>query len=370
MDRTYLSWLNGEVKSEQKEYTKPTRLVADDGTLLAAGWARHNVFDFDRTKVKPSVRAKEWDFYQISNGKYMVQISFANISIGGYVSAVLVDLRNPDKSKKLAAGNVTAPMSLFLGGKNKYALPPKGDVPNKVKYTVGKAEFEFNTGETKRTLYFKSSDKGKAVECRFEMDIPDGLENITTVLPFKDSPTSFFMTTKQNCMPCGGTFKWGDKVFDFSKEDTFCCLDWGRVNTPYRLVWYWGNGSTYLYGNDGTKHTFGFEITWGIGDESKATETCVFYDGKAHKFGAVDVETFPKPDKYMRPWHFVSEDGRFDFVMKPFYDHHSDTNALNLLRMHSHQVHGLWSGTATLDDGTKLEVKDMYAFCEYVENKW
>ncbi len=58
------------------------------------------------------------------------------------------------------------------------------------------------------------------------------------------------------------------------------------------------------------------------------------------------------------------------FVMTPFYDHHADTNALNLLRMHSHQVHGMWNGTAVLDDGTKLEIKDMYAFCEYVENKW
>ena len=23
-----------------------------------------------------------------------------------------------------------------------------------------------------------------------------------------------------------------------------------------------------------------------------------------------------------------------------------------------------------LDDGTVLEIKDMYAFCEYVENRW
>ena len=56
--------------------------------------------------------------------------------------------------------------------------------------------------------------------------------------------------------------------------------------------------------------------------------------------------------------------------MTPFYDHHCDTNALGLLRMHSHQVHGMWNGTAVLDDGTKIEIKDMYAFCEYVENKW
>ena len=30
----------------------------------------------------------------------------------------------------------------------------------------------------------------------------------------------------------------------------------------------------------------------------------------------------------------------------------------------------LWSGTVTLDDGTVLEIKELYAFCEYVENRW
>ena len=38
--RTYPSWLKGEVKSAQKEYTEPTKLLADDGTLLSPGWAR------------------------------------------------------------------------------------------------------------------------------------------------------------------------------------------------------------------------------------------------------------------------------------------------------------------------------------------
>ena len=370
--RTYKSWLKGEIKSEQKEYTESVRMLADDGTLLTPGWARHMVFDYDRTKVVPYKRGKEWDFYQICNGRYMVQISCANISIGGYVSAVLIDLKNFDRSKKLAAGVVVNSTALFLGGKDKYVLPPKGDVPNNVKYTIdgiGKADFEFDTKETSRTLYYKSTAKGKDVVCNFSMDIPEGLENITTVLPFEGMPTRFFMTTKQNSMPCSGTFKWGDEVFDFSKDDTFCCLDWGRVNSPYNLVWYWGNGSTYITDADGKKHIFGFEITWGIGDESKATETCIFYDGKAHKFGAVDVKTFPKPDKYMEPWVFTSEDNRFNLTMTPFYDHHCDTNAL-FMRMHSHQVHGLWNGTVTLDDGTAIEVKDMYAFCEYVENRW
>ena len=65
----------------------------------------------------------------------------------------------------------------------------------------------------------------------------------------------------------------------------------------------------------------------------------------------------------------MSEDGRFNLTMTPFYDFHSDLNG-QVMRMHSHQVHGKWNGNVILDDGTKLEINDMYAFCEYVENKW
>ena len=352
-----MSWREFPQKSLQTEYTEPTEMLDAHGNLLAKGWARGNVFEYDRSRVRPKLRGKEWDFYQISNGRYMVQISFANISIGGYVSASLVDLQ---KGRVLA--NVMSP---FLGGRNKYPLPPKGDAPNRVSYRIGGATFAFDTQENSRTLFFQL----KNIECRFQMDILDAHENITTILPFAGKPTRFFMTTKQNCMPCEGVFKIGDESFSFTKDDTFCVLDWGRVNTPYKLVWYWGNGSTYLTDANGERHLFGFEITWGIGDEQHATETCLFYDGKASKFGAIDVETFPKPDKYMQPWHFVSEDGKFDMTMTPFYDHFSDMNLL-FIRMLSHQVHGLWSGTVTLEDGTKLEIKDMYAFCEYVENRW
>ena len=357
MKRPYRSWAEEPFSSLQREYTEETPLLSPDGTLYAKGWARRNVFSYDRNLVKHPNRRKEWDFYQLSNGSLMVQISFANISLGGYASAVLVDLQQ----RKVLCSK----MAPFLGGKNKYVLPPRGDVPGKVRMEVGKAVFETETTETGRRLHFSMGD----VVCDFTMDILPGLENITTVLPFPDKPDRYFMTTKQNCMPCAGSFRIGDKSWDFCKEDCFCVLDWGRVCTPYSLVWYWGNGAGRVTGPDGEKHLFGFEITWGIGDESNATETCLFWDGKAQKLGPVDVRTFPKPNGYAKTWEFVSEDGRFNLKMEPYFDHHTDLNLL-AARMHSHQVHGLWSGTVTLDDGTVVEIRDLYAFCEYVENRW
>ena len=357
MERTYKSWRDWDKPSLQKEYTEETPLLGPDGTLLAAGWARKNLFRYDRDAVKHTLRRKEWDFYQISDGRLMLQVSFANISLGGYASLVLVDLR---QGKTLLSD-----MAPFVGGKDRYVLPARGDVPNRVSFRVGKALFEVDTGAELKTIRYENGD----VRCEIRAEIPAGLENITTVLPFQGYPDRYFMTTKQNCMPCEGTVRAGEQSWRFSKEDAFCILDWGRVCTPYSLVWYWGNGSGWIRDAEGEKHLFGFEITWGIGDESQATETCLFFDGKAHKFGAVDVETFPKPDRWMEPWRFVSEDGRFNLTMTPSYDHHSDLNVL-VMRMHSHQVHGLWSGTVTLDDGRVLEIRDLPAFCEYVENRW
>ena len=121
MERTYTPWQKWPAKSKQKEYTEPTKLLDKNGNLLSPGWARKNVFDYDRNDVKKQMRRKEWDFYQLSNGRYMVQISMANISLGGYVSAVMVDLKTGEKLCNAA--------SFFLGGKDKYVLPPKATCP-------------------------------------------------------------------------------------------------------------------------------------------------------------------------------------------------------------------------------------------------
>jgi hypothetical protein len=340
----------------QNEITKSVKLLNEDGTLAVTGWARRNLFEYDRKLAKPRSRLKEWDFYQISNGKLLVQLSFFNITLASAASATLIDM---ETGRKIGAAKI----ELFTRRRN--YMPKKSDVPNFFRYEKGNTFVQFDTRKNCKKLEFKGFSRGKCLTMDFTMDVMPDSENITIVTPFKDMPTRFFMTTKQNCMPAHGTVTFGDEKFEFSKSDTFGVMDWGRGVWPHRNCWYWGNGSTYI-----DNKIFGFEITWKIGDESNATETCLFYDGVAHKIGAVDVEKFPGDgDNWMEPWHFVSEDNRFDLTMTPFYDNCSGAIAFDL-GMKTHQVHGLWNGYAVLDDGTRLEIKDMYAFCEYVENRW
>lgn len=341
----------------QKEITSPVKLLNDNGTLAVTGWARRNLFDYDRKAVASKGRLKEWDFYQISNGIYLVQISFFNIALASAASATLIDMRS---GKKIASASV----NLFT--RNRYILPPKSDTPNYFRYDKNGCYLEFDTGRNSRKLLFGGKAAGRKLRMKFKMSWREDAENITIVTPFDKSDKCFFLTTKQNCMPCEGTVSWGNKEISFSADNTFAVLDWGRGVWPHKNVWYWGNGATYIDGR-----IFGFEITWKIGNESNATETCLFYDGKAHKIGAVDVEKFPgENNSWMKPWHFTSDDGRFDVTMTPFYDNKNGVVLFGQLGMKTHQVHGLWNGYAVLDDGTRLEIKDMYAFCEYVENAW
>ena len=275
LKRTYVPFTQWSEKSKQTEYTEPTPLLKADGTLNAKGWARHNVFEYDRSLVKRErlISKKEWDYYTVTDGKKQLLVSFANVGIGGFMGLRLIDLET---------GEVHADGSTIFVGGNKVLPLNRVDAPGRFTAKVGKTQFDFNTMKTKRTVWFKTEHQGKNLECDLTMDIPEGLESITTVLPFENDNTKFFMTTKQNCMPTEGVFRFGDYTYEFKKDKSFCSLDWGKVNTPRRLVWYWGSAATYLTDEMGKEHIFGFEITWAIGDESNATETCVFYDGKVH----------------------------------------------------------------------------------------
>ncbi len=348
--------------NDQIEIKDHVKLLNEDGSLAVKGWARRNVFEYDRRLTKPRSRLKEWDFYQISDGEYMVQLSFFNITVASCASACIVDLRT---GKRIVSS------SLHLFTRKRFILPRVSDLPNFFRYESNGTVLQFDTRRNCKKLEFKGKAKGRPFKMNFTLDLLPDCENITIVTPFKDMPTRFFMTTKHNCMPCSGKVTWGNgTVHEFKKDKTFAVLDWGRGVWPHSNMWYWGNGAQRIKDADGNEHIFGFEITWKIGDESNATETCLFWDGKAHKIGAVDVEKFPgEHNGWTQPWHFVSEDGRFDFTMRPFFDNATGAIVFDL-GMKTHQVHGLWDGYAVLDDGTRVDIKNMYAFCEYVVNKW
>lgn len=336
--------------SNQIEIKEPIKLLKKDGSLTQPGWCRNNIIDYNREDVTaPKWRIKEWDFYQVSCKDYMVQINFFNISLFSAALVVYEDFKTGEKVND---------MILDIGTINRLQVNRNGDKPYSFEHTKGNKSVKIVVTEDERTLFWKSPK----LEAEYKLQNYKG-ESICIMTPFK-TPNRFFFTQKINCMPAKGYVKFGGKEIIGDRGDLFGVLDWGRGAWEYKNFWFWGNGTTYI--ND---KLFGFEITWGIGIEDDATETSLMYDGKCHKLGKVDVEYQPD-GRWMEPWKFHEENGRFELTMTPFYDHEDGLIFLGLVGLKAHQVHGLWNGTVTLDDGTVLEIKDMYAFCEKVYNKW
>lgn len=348
----------GETK-EQVRITEKTPLLDENGVLTKPGYCFRNMYEYDRSKIRANgSRIKEWDFYQISNGRYCLQITVADISLAGNASLCLFDMETNERYD-------IANISLFTFGR--YGVSPDAMTPNT--YSKVKRNFNLNieVGETQRIITFTGRTKGKDFTVDLTMDMFPEHESLIMALPFdRGNDRQFYFNQKVNCMPVSGTVKVGDLTVEFDPSDSFCVLDWGRGVWPYHENWYWGNGSTKLA--DGS--IFGFEIGWGFGDMSAATENTLFYNGKAHKIGEIYLnEDKIKTKNWMDPWVFTSSDGRFEMTMTPFFDNITKARVLFVGNI-CHQVFGKWNGTVTLDDGTVLEIRDMVAFCENSDNMW
>ena len=119
-------------------------------------------------------------------------------------------------------------------------------------------------------------------------------------------------------------------------------------------------------------HRFGFNLGYGFGDTSAASENMLFFDGKAHKLGRVDFGIPKKPDgsdDLLSPWHFTDDEGRLDLVFTPILDRASKTDVL-IICSDQHQVFGRFTGSAVLDDGTTVRIGNFLGFAEKVFNKW
>jgi hypothetical protein len=74
-------------------------------------------------------------------------------------------------------------------------------------------------------------------------------------------------------------------------------------------------------------------------------------------------------EDYLSPWTFTSDDGRFEMSFSPVMDRSAKID-LRLICSDQHQVFGRFSGAVILDDGRKLEIKNLMGFAEKVRNKW
>lgn len=342
----------------QNEITKNQKLLDEKGNLTQKGYAKSLILDYDRKDIKAGkLRIKEWDYYLVYNDDYAVALTIADNSYMGLMSLSLIDFNAPTETTKSI-------MTFMPKGKTNL---PKTSKIGDVRFENKQGFFEFLNDGKKRKLsaLFKKFSEGKDLAVEFTLtDEPK--DSMVIATPF-NKDKYFYYNQKIVGMKAKGFAKLGDSEIKFSDKNTQAILDWGRGVWTYSNTWYWGAGCGTC---DGYK--VGFNIGYGFGDTSAASENMIFYDGVAHKIEDVTFNIPKTPDgkdDYMSPWTFTSSDGRFEMNFTPVIDRKSFTSAV-VIYSNQHQVFGKFNGTMILDDGTKVELKDFMAFAEKVINKW
>ncbi len=337
----------------------PGMLLNSSGELEEAGFSKTLIKTYDRKQIRGNkTRIKEWDYYLIYDDMFGIALTIADNSYMGFHSVSLIDF--------IGHTEITlSPMTLLPMGRTN--LPPSSSSGN-VSFRNKKIDISFSHVDNGRRLYAYIPDEKQ--EPLLEIDVlltDEPEESMVIATPFKEKKTAFYYNQKIVGMRAAGSVLYHGQRHEFAPEDSFGILDWGRGVWTYKNTWYWSAASGMADG-----HRFGFNLGYGFGDTSAASENMLFYDGTAHK---LDQVTFHIPggetgqEQYMKPWTFTSSDKRFEMNFEPILDRCSNTDVL-LIASRQHQVFGYFSGQAVLDNGQIIELDHFLGFAEKVSNKW
>ena len=336
------------------EITEAQLLLDEHGELREPGWSRDLVQQYRKDMIKaPGFRVKEWDYYLVVSDRSAAAFT---ISDDGYIGLQSVSLivfgDHPHEHTETV-------LNAFPMGKLKLA---EKSTPSVAIYKDKRLQMSFEASEGKRHIkcHFNNFMDGKALDADIVLEQPP-MDSMVIATPWPKRH-AFYYNQKINCMRASGEVCFDGETYSFDPSTDFGTLDWGRGVWTYDNTWFWGSGNTDIDGN-----SFGWNIGYGFGDTSAASENILFWNGKAHK---LDDVTFNIPESgYMDKWTFTSSDGRFEMQFEPVLDRAACLD-YKVIVSDQHQVFGRMSGKAVLDDGTEIEIKDVMCFAEKVHNRY
>ncbi len=346
-------------RNNQVEIIRSAPLLDEKGNLLQRGYAKSLLPVYSRSQVKQGfARLKEWDYYYVGSDKLGIALTIADNSYMGLDSiSFLMFEGEPWEITK-------SPMRAFPMGRT--GLPESSSEGCTEIAGKGYAlQFTVYNGERHLVAHMDKFRGKDAIDIDIRLRETSD-DSMVICTPF-DKEAHFYYNQKINCMHAEGIVHLGNDCYEFKDGEAFGLLDWGRGVWTYHNTWYWGSASGMVDGED-----FGFNIGYGFGDTSAASENMLFYKGKAHKLSEVSFNIPCDSDgkgRFEEPWTFTSDDGRFEMDFVPVIDRASCTD-VKLIKSDQHQVFGRFTGTAILDDGTEIKLKDFFGFAEKVENKW
>ena len=319
-------------------------LLDENGNLNEAGFSYSLVKKYDRSKIKAGkLRIKEWDYYYIGNDKYGLALTIDDNAYMTMVSFSFLDFVNKKDITK-------SEMKLLT--KKRITFPSTSKEGNVSVYYNEKAYLTFENDGKIRHLHgaFVGFDGNKElmVDCFLE-ETSD--KSMVIATPF-EKKGHFYYNQKINCLKASGSFMIGED--EYSLEDCYGVLDWGRGVWTYKNTWYWSSLSACVDGMN-----IGFNLGYGFGDTSKASENMLFFDNDAIKLDdcVFNIPQKNNKDDFLNEWSIESksERAKIDLKFKPILNRHAYINVI-ILKSNQNQVFGVFNGNINV----KMFMKNIY----------
>lgn len=336
---------NEEPEEVREGPVRRPNLLNKKGKLRRPRWATTDIYEYNKEYLRHPSRRKEWEFYQLSNTRYVFQVTYGTAAYAGLAGVTLVDFTT---GERFSSGK----KQLFPG--DRLDLDFSGGQPHSLKYEDDDLFLSISFDGQVRRILVRSD--------RFDADISchDAGDAIVTAMPFS-LPGQFYYNYKKIFRDLAGHL-YLHNVNRHLDGETFLLLDSGRGILPYRHSWIWASGA-----RETDRGVLALNLGSGLGKEGSPTENAIFLDGKIQKLGRVFFKF--SPEDCMKPWRISDTDRRLHLVFRPSFDNHTDTNWF-LVHNRCHQVFGRLSGTVELDSGEVLRLNDMPFFCEHAVNRW
>lgn len=334
----------------------PGKLLDKNGNIREPGYAFDLNQEYSRKDIKArKSRIKEWDYYYFGDDEYGIAVTLDDNGYMGLASSSILDFKNKTYINKaymywFCMGKVGMPSTSVTGSVSKAGK----------NYSVNMIN---NNGERRIVIDMKNYKNKKDLHVDATLTLTTD-KSMVIATPF-NKPKHFYYNQKINLLKVEGSFKFGDLEHKF-KDGSYGVLDWGRGVWTYKNTWYWSSMSGECDG-----HRIGFNLGYGFGNTSAASENMLFVDEKAFKLDDVRFE-IPQnskgKDDFIKPWKFTSEKGDIDMIFTPILDRADCTNA-GIICQNAHQVFGKFNGRITVE-GKTYKIENLIGFAEKVSNRW
>lgn len=331
--------------------TEKVDVLNDDGTCKSPGYCFRYLFNYNRENIKArESRIKEWEFYQFIEDNWVMQFTIGYASIFDSYS---FNFFNIETGQKYEFGKLKL-------HKKKEIIYPNPEQSFDIKYKSKNFNIRFENNDGLRKINFSCLNK-KHGNVTAEVLINGDLNNekMCILTPFKENNRQFYLNYKENYYDCKAKIQIADKHYEFNNLKGL--VDSGRGYWPYKQEWVWSSLTSSI-----EEHDFGWNLGYGFGDLSYATENMIFFDHKGIQLGHLyfDFQT----ENSMKTVFIKDENGIFEATLEPLFDNYTHTDFI-WIHNKCHQVFYNASGTIKIE-GKQYKFSDIKCFMEKAKNHW